>query len=80
MDSDTDILDLRGLKCPLPALMAKRAVLRAEAGTIICLIADDPLAKVDVTYMCDLERFEIISTRDEDEVLHMAIRRIPPML
>ncbi len=38
-----EVLDLRGLKCPLPALFAKRALSRASAGAQIEILTDDPM-------------------------------------
>ncbi|HEY0265399.1 MAG TPA: sulfurtransferase TusA family protein [Rhizomicrobium sp.] len=45
-------LDLRGLKCPLPALMARKALARLPRGTRLCVLADDPMAVVDIPHMC----------------------------
>jgi tRNA 2-thiouridine synthesizing protein A len=62
-------LDLRGLKCPLPALLAKRALLKSASGTVLDIIADDPLAYIDIPHMCRHEGFDVIETcRDGDTV------------
>jgi len=71
----TDVLDLRGLKCPMPALMARRAVLRAPAGSLIELICDDPLASLDVPHMCRQEGFELVSLAREGAITRAVIRR-----
>lgn len=64
----TESLDLRGLKCPLPALFARRALERAAPGTTIEVLADDPMAIVDVPHMCRQEGYEVMSaTRTGDE-------------
>ena len=42
-----ETLDLRGLKCPLPALMAKKALAKLAPGTALVVLADDPMAVVD---------------------------------
>jgi len=68
-------LDLRGLKCPLPALIAKRAALRAPKGTLLEIFADDPLAELDLTYMCEREGIAVLSSSRERGVFHMLIRR-----
>jgi tRNA 2-thiouridine synthesizing protein A len=61
-------LDLRGLKCPLPALLARRALKRSAPGTSIEVLADDPMAIVDVPHMCRQEGYEVLSEeRDGDE-------------
>ena len=57
----TESLDLRGLKCPLPALFARRALERSAPGTTIEILADDPMAIVDVPHMCRQEGYEVLS-------------------
>lgn len=47
-----ETLDLRGLKCPLPALLAKKALARCAPGTKLMVLADDPMAVVDIPHMC----------------------------
>lgn len=49
-----ETLDLRGLKCPLPALMAKKALARGDAVRVTVL-ADDPMAVIDIPHMCHEE-------------------------
>ena len=66
------ILDLRGLKCPLPSLLARRALLRASAGTNLTVLTDDPLAPIDIPHMCGQEGFEVLKVarnRDESEMI-----------
>jgi len=47
-----DTLDLRSLKCPLPALLAKKALARLAPGSVLTVIADDPMSVVDIPHMC----------------------------
>lgn len=79
MDSDTgataEVLDLRGLKCPLPALLAKRALLRARPGSLLDVVADDPLAALDIPHMCAQEAFDVLSTRREGVLVYLKLRR-----
>lgn len=49
---EDETLDLRTLKCPLPALLAKKALAKAAPGVVILVLADDPLAVVDIPHMC----------------------------
>jgi len=41
-------LDLSGLKCPLPALRTRKALLAAAPGDRLHVICTDPLAGIDV--------------------------------
>jgi len=56
-----ETLDLRGLKCPLPALLAKKALGHAEPGAVLLVLADDPLAVVDIPHMCGEEGHEVMA-------------------
>jgi tRNA 2-thiouridine synthesizing protein A len=42
------VLDLRGLKCPLPALKARKALSRLAAGDALVLECTDPLSTIDI--------------------------------
>src|SRR5579862_2373254 len=53
--SMSETLDLRGLKCPLPAMLARKALAPIEPGTTVTVLADDPLATVDIPHMCHAE-------------------------
>lgn len=41
-------LDLRGLKCPLPAMKTERALADLCAGQILAVACTDPLATIDI--------------------------------
>ncbi len=59
-------LDLRGLKCPLPALLAKKALAKLAPGASLLVLADDPMAVVDIPHMCHREghTFYSVTARD----------------
>jgi tRNA 2-thiouridine synthesizing protein A len=42
------VLDLRGLKCPLPALKTARALALLAPGAVLVVICTDPLAAIDI--------------------------------
>jgi len=75
--ADDEILDLRTLKCPLPALMAKKALGRAVPGAVLRVLADDPLAAVDVPHMCHHEGHTIESVTETDGYRVFVLRRGP---
>ncbi|KPP91292.1 MAG: tRNA 2-thiouridine synthesizing protein TusA [Rhodobacteraceae bacterium HLUCCA08] len=45
-------IDARGLKCPLPVLRASRALRRMAPGQVLRLLADDPMAAIDLPHFC----------------------------
>jgi tRNA 2-thiouridine synthesizing protein A len=42
------VLDLRGLKCPLPALRTRKALKQAAPGKRLVVECTDPLATIDI--------------------------------
>ena len=71
-----EIFDFRGLKCPLPALFAKRALERVPSGTEIEILTDDPMAPIDVPHMCRHEGFEFVSLARDGDQARMVLRRL----
>ncbi|MBS7542886.1 sulfurtransferase TusA family protein [Ancylobacter oerskovii] len=44
-------LDLKGLKCPLPALHTRRALQRAAPGERFEVVCTDPMAVIDIPHL-----------------------------
>jgi tRNA 2-thiouridine synthesizing protein A len=42
------VLNLRGLKCPLPALKARKALTSLPPGDVLVLECTDPLSTIDI--------------------------------
>jgi tRNA 2-thiouridine synthesizing protein A len=70
-----EILDLTGLKCPLPALYARRALEQAAPGTAIEVLSDDPMAAVDLPHMCHQAGYTVEQTEKRGVGVFMVIRR-----
>jgi tRNA 2-thiouridine synthesizing protein A len=45
------LLDLTGLKCPIPAIRTKRALSLLRAGQQLRVICTDPLARIDIPFL-----------------------------
>jgi len=75
MDSNPEVLDLRGLKCPLPALMARRHLKRAKPGATVLVLTDDPMAPIDVPHMCHGEGFTVVSVEREGDSARMVVSK-----
>ena len=46
-------IDALGLLCPLPVLKLRKVLRDIPNGSIVKLIADDPVAEVDVAHFCN---------------------------
>lgn len=49
---EADIYDLKGLKCPLPVLRAKKRLAAMQPGSRLWLETTDPLATLDIPAFC----------------------------
>jgi tRNA 2-thiouridine synthesizing protein A len=74
MNAD-DTLDLRGLKCPMPALLARRHLARAKAGATVCVLTDDPMAPIDVPHMCRNEGYDVVRVERDGDAARMILRK-----
>jgi tRNA 2-thiouridine synthesizing protein A len=50
MDEPEILVDARGHRCPVPTLKLRRALEAAAVGARVRLLADDPLARIDVPH------------------------------
>ena len=72
--ADTTI-DLRGLKCPLPALRARKALSRLTAGDLLVVECTDPMAEIDIPNLVR-ETGDTLEGRAQDgDVLVFRIRK-----
>jgi len=74
---DGEELDLTGLKCPLPALMTARALKRLRPGALLTVTVTDPLAPLDIRFLCKREGHEFVrqSGSTSDNPVHIVLRR-----
>ena len=75
MADEENEIDLKGLKCPLPALFAKRALGKARPGEQVLVVTDDPMAAIDVPHMCRQEGYEVVSLSRDGAVSRMVLKR-----
>jgi tRNA 2-thiouridine synthesizing protein A len=47
------LLDLRGMRCPWPAIRVARALREAREGVVIVAVADDPAAPREIGAVAD---------------------------
>jgi tRNA 2-thiouridine synthesizing protein A len=58
-------LDLRGLKCPLPAMKTRQALARLAAGDLLVVACTDPLAGLDIPNLVR-ETGDLLEGRTQD--------------
>jgi tRNA 2-thiouridine synthesizing protein A len=68
-------LNLRGLKCPLPALRTKKALSQAQPGDIFIVECTDPLAAVDIPNLINQTGDTLEATCKEKRLLTFRIQK-----
>lgn len=68
-------IDLRGLKCPLPALRTRKALKGMAAGEVIVVECTDPLAAIDIPNLLQQTGDVLEASERGDEVLRFRIRK-----
>jgi tRNA 2-thiouridine synthesizing protein A len=71
----TQVLDVKGLNCPLPVLRAKKALKDLPAGATLEVLATDPGAVKDFEAFCRATGNELVGSSVEDNVYIFLIRR-----
>jgi len=69
------IIDLRGLKCPLPALRTRKALSRLSAGATIVVECTDPLAEIDIPNLVRETGDDLLDKTRREDVLVFRIRK-----
>ena len=69
------LIDARGHRCPVPTLRLRRALEEAAAGALVRLLADDPMARVDVPYFAGQAGVELIEQGEAEGALSFLVRK-----
>ena len=48
----SEIIDARGLRCPLPVLKMEKRLEALASGTSLIVLATDPIARIDIPLFC----------------------------
>ncbi len=73
MSSDEILVDARGHRCPVPTLKLRRALEAARPGARVRLLADDPLARIDVPHFAAEAGIEVLERGEADGVLSFLV-------
>ena len=64
-------LDTSGTECPIPVLRARKLIQTVLKGTIIKIIATDPLAEGDFRHYCDQSDYKFIDINKDKNTLYI---------
>jgi len=73
--SDEILIDARGHHCPVPTLRLRRALEAAPAGARVRLLADDPMARIDVPHFAAEAGIELLDRSEADGTLSFLVAK-----
>jgi tRNA 2-thiouridine synthesizing protein A len=68
-------INLRGLKCPLPALRTRKALTGMATGDVLVVECTDPLAAIDIPNLINQTGDTLEDTSRADKVFTFRIRK-----
>jgi TusA-related sulfurtransferase len=69
-----EVVDARGLRCPLPVIRLARAASLLPPGTVVEVWATDPAAAADIPAWCRMRGQEFLGAEADAEGEHTAYR------
>lgn len=69
------VVDARGHHCPVPTLRLRRALEDGPEGVTVRLLADDPMARIDVPHFAAEAGMELLSVSEASGTLIFRVRR-----
>ncbi len=70
------VLDVKGLSCPLPVLRARKALKDVPAGGTLQVLATDPGAVEDFQAFCSSTGNELLESTVDGSVFSFTIKRV----
>ncbi len=69
------VLNLRGLKCPLPALKTRKALTRISTGDELVVECTDPLAGIDIPNLLRETGDALLDTKKQPDLIVFRIQK-----
>jgi tRNA 2-thiouridine synthesizing protein A len=73
--SEAVLIDVRGLKCPLPVLKTARRMAPYPAGTRFHVLTTDPMAAIDFPHFCNEKGHILLADAREGEEFRFEIEK-----
>lgn len=69
----SEILDTRGLICPLPVLKARKRLLQLPKGTMLTVLSDDIRAPDEFRLFCQESGFTLMNVVKEEDCAKISL-------
>lgn len=75
MNDEPTLLDLSGLKCPLPVLRTRKAMRGLEPGAMLTILCTDPVSVIDIPHLVSQEGDRLVGQARTDGVFSFTIEK-----
>lgn len=69
------VVDARGHRCPVPTLRLRKALEAAAPGEMVRLLADDPMARIDVLHFAGQAGHEVVEAAETGDGFSFRVRK-----
>lgn len=73
--NNSEIYDLRGLKCPLPVIKTEKRLRGMPSGALLTVETSDPLAVIDIPHFCREKGHVLLADEKTESGHRFTIRR-----
>ncbi|MCH7333026.1 sulfurtransferase TusA family protein [Acinetobacter modestus] len=73
ISASPEVIDALGQPCPMPLLMLKRALKKAEESKQYLLKSSDPHSEIDVTRYCQIQQLQCQTQKISENEFHYLI-------
>ena len=75
-DAADQVLDCKGMQCPVPVIKTAQAIKTLEPGQVLELLATDPGVEPDMKAWSTRTGNELLKIEKTDDVFHVFLRRV----
>ncbi len=75
MTTADQVLDCKGMQCPVPVIKTAQAIKTIESGQVLELLATDPGVEPDMKAWSSRTGNELLKIEKEGDVFHVFLRR-----
>jgi tRNA 2-thiouridine synthesizing protein A len=69
------VIDVRGLKCPLPVLKAAKRIQTLPAGAAVIVLTTDPMAALDIPNFCQEKGHRLVEQTKTGDGLKFVLEK-----
>ena len=71
-----EVVDARGLKCPLPVLKMEKRLAGLPAGARLTVLATDPIAKIDIPLYCTQNGHSCVTAASDEQLSFTIVKGV----